>query len=95
MNHSEQLRNSLQQSKYNYENAIRWLQNAGKKKYGNHFAILDDDKPIIFQNRTQNKGLGNKSFEQPNLIWILIHNYCSLPPPRIRFCSPLHLNCSL
>lgn len=33
--------------KINYEHALLWLSNMGKKQYGMHFQILEDDKALI------------------------------------------------
>jgi len=32
---------------YDYEKAIAWLHSQGKKQFGNHFTICDDDKPLL------------------------------------------------
>jgi predicted ATPase len=37
------------QSKHDYENALSWLEKWGKKQYGQHFKINEEDKPIIYK----------------------------------------------
>lgn len=50
MSHSNEPKNILTtQSIHDYENALLWLQKWGKKQYGDHFTIYENDKPIIFQ----------------------------------------------
>lgn len=36
-------------SKHNYENALLWLEKWGKKQYGEHFKLHEEDKPILFK----------------------------------------------
>jgi len=48
MSHSNEIKNTLTtQSTHDYENALLWVQKWGKKQYGNHFTIHENDKPII------------------------------------------------
>lgn len=39
----------ITQSAHDYENALLWIQKWGKKQYGDHFTIHENDKPIIFR----------------------------------------------
>lgn len=37
------------QSKHDYEGALVWLEKWGKKQYGSHFKLKEEDKPILFK----------------------------------------------
>ncbi len=36
-------------SNHNYDHALLWLEKWGKKQYGDHFKVHEEDKPILFK----------------------------------------------
>jgi len=36
-------------SEHNYDHALLWFEKWGKKQYGDHFKVHEEDKPIIFK----------------------------------------------
>lgn len=36
-------------SQHNYENAILWLEKWGKKQYGQHFTVREEDRPVLYR----------------------------------------------
>jgi hypothetical protein len=36
-------------SQHNYENALLWLEKWGKKQYGQHFKVREEDRPVLYR----------------------------------------------